>query len=146
MPQSYSISSPKHSEAADDTQPSTYVHTVSGSGRLLPSASYWNSIELDFNILPQSKHGYESIPSKFSKSYDFHLIITNKKHLSCCVYTTTCILLGIALLSLLLHFLPLHKHHHHPSSNNLTLAINQALVFFDAQKCNTQITMLKFFI
>lgn len=141
MPESYSLSSPHHtaaSEAADYNQPATFVHTISGAGRLLPSASHWNSIELDFTLLPQSQTGYESIPSGFSKSYDFNLIITDKKHLNRCVYITASIFLAIALFFLLLHFLPLHKHHHNGSSNNLTLAISQALVFFDAQKCNIQ--------
>ncbi|GKV31028.1 hypothetical protein SLEP1_g39772 [Rubroshorea leprosula] len=41
--------------------------------------------------------------------------------------------LAVTELILLVHFLR-HKHHHHGPSKNLTLALNQALIFFDAQK------------
>lgn len=41
-----------------------YVHTISEAGRLLPSATRWNSIELDFNLLPKSSlnENFESLP------------------------------------------------------------------------------------
>lgn len=148
MPQSSSVGSPQHTTTAasdeDYNQPLAFVHTISGAGRLLPSSSHWNSIEIDFNILPQSNapSGYESLPSRFSKSYDYNLIVTDKTHLRRCVYVTASIFLVIALCFFLLHFVPLHKHHHRGSVKNLTLAVNQALVFFDAQKCNMQSTML----
>lgn len=148
MPQSSSLGSPQHATAAasdvDYNQPLAFVHTISGAGRLLPSSSHWNSIEIDFNILPQSTgaSGYESLPSRFSKSYDYNLVVTDKTHLRRCVYATASIFLIISLCFFLLHFVPLHKHHHHGSVKNLTLAVNQALVFFDAQKCNIQNTML----
>ncbi|KAK1361349.1 Endoglucanase [Heracleum sosnowskyi] len=140
MPQSSSVGSPQHATTAasdeDYNQPLAFVHTISGAGRLLPSSSHWNSIEIDFNILPQSNapSGYESLPSRFSKSYDYNLIVTDKAHLRRCVYVTASIFLAIALCFFLLHFVPLHKHHHRGSVKNLTLAVNQALVFFDAQK------------
>lgn len=146
MPQSSSIGSPQHTARAgsdeDCNQPLAFVHTISGAGQLLPSSSHWNSIEIDFNILPQSNapSRYESLPSRFSKSYDYNLIVTDKTHLRRCVYVTASIFIVIALSFVLLHFVPLHKHHQHSSVKNLTLAVNQALVFFDAQKCNIQIT------
>ena len=146
MPRSSSVGSPQHTTTAasddDYNQPLAFVHTtISGAGRLLPSSSHWNSIEIDFNILPQSQtpSGYESLPSRFSKSYDYNLIVTDKTHLKRCVYVTVSFFLVIALIFFLLHFVPLHKHHHQDSVKNLTLAVNQALVFFDAQKCKDKI-------
>ena len=146
MPRSSSVGSPQHTTTAasddDYNQPLAFVHTtISGAGRLLPSSSHWNSIEIDFNILPQSQtpSGYESLPSRFSKSYDYNLIVTDKTHLKRCVYVTVSFFLVIALIFFLLHFVPLHKHHHQGSVKNLTLAVNQALFFFDAQKCKDKI-------
>jgi endoglucanase len=115
-------SSPDHTD-----NPVRFVHTISEAGRLLPSASRWNSIEIDFNLIPQSATAYDSLPSRYSKSVDYDLIITD---------ISVSIALAILLLVLLIHFLP-HKHAHNASSQNLTLAVNQALTFFDAQKCNT---------
>ncbi|KAL8106553.1 hypothetical protein AgCh_023353 [Apium graveolens] len=148
MPQSSSVGSPQHAKTAasevDYNQPLAFVHTtISGAGRLLPSSSHWNSIEIDYNILPQSSgpSGYESLPSKFSKSYDFNVIVTDKTHLRRCVYATASVFLVIALCFFLLHFVPLHKHRNHRSVKNLTLAVNQALVFFDAQKNNIKFSL-----
>ncbi|KAF5942446.1 hypothetical protein HYC85_020088 [Camellia sinensis] len=122
--------------AESDADMSTirFVHTVSEAGRLLPSASRWNSIEINFNLLPQSSApGFDSLPSRFSKSFDFNLVITDRKYFKRFVIIAVAIVLAVTLLVLLLNFLP-HKHNHHAYSKNLTLALNQALVFFDAQK------------
>lgn len=119
-----------------------FVHSISEAGRLLPSASQWNSIELDFKLAPQSSISYDSLPSRFSKSYNYDLIIRDKSYFKKFVFVLISILLLIIALILLLHFLP-PKHHHHTPSKNLTLAVNQALTFFDAQKCNT---IIPFFI
>ncbi|KAA8546532.1 hypothetical protein F0562_002729 [Nyssa sinensis] len=135
MPESkYSLGSPTQTSASDtELHSAMYVHTISEAGRLLPSASRWNSIELDFNLLPQSSTGFDSLPSRFSKSVDFNLVITDKKYFKRFIYISVSVFVIITILALLIHFLP-RKHNHHGSSNNLTLAINQALVFFDAQK------------
>ncbi|CAK8567513.1 unnamed protein product [Lathyrus sativus] len=113
--------------------PVTYMHTVSEAGRLLPSSSRWNSIALDFKLTPKSSISYDSIPSKYPKSVDCNLVITDKKHFHLFVSVTVTIFFAIIGLALLLHFLP-QKHKHQDSSINLKLAINQALTFYDAQK------------
>ncbi|KAL5075579.1 hypothetical protein RYX36_014563 [Vicia faba] len=113
--------------------PVTYMHTVSEAGRLLPSSSRWNSIALDFKLTPKSSISYESIPSKYPKSVDCNLVITDKKHFHIFIIVAVAILFAIIGLALLLHFLP-QKHNHQDSSINLKLAINQALTFYDAQK------------
>ncbi|KAI4307167.1 hypothetical protein L6164_030384 [Bauhinia variegata] len=110
-----------------------YVHTVSEAGRLLPSASRWNSIELDFKLAPKSSSAYDSIPSQFSKSVDYDLVITDRKHFHRFIFISVSIVVLILAGALLLHFLP-KKHSHQAPSTNLKLAINQALTFFDAQK------------
>ncbi|XP_055835331.1 endoglucanase 9-like isoform X1 [Solanum dulcamara] len=112
-----------------------YVHTISESGRLLPSASRWNSIELDFNFLPKSSlnENFESLPTRFSKSIDFNLFVKNKIHFKRFVVVAALIILIIPSLILLKHFYPPRKHHN-DSSHNITLALNKALLFFDAQK------------
>ncbi|KAK6131514.1 hypothetical protein DH2020_034745 [Rehmannia glutinosa] len=111
------------------------VHSVSGSGRLLPSASHWNSIELDFiNLLPQTTSDrFDSLPSRFSKSVDFNLSIGDKSYFKRCVYASIFVVLFVPVLFLLLHFLA-HKKQGGGASKDLTLALNQALLFFDAQK------------
>nr|POE99152.1 hypothetical protein CFP56_78048 [Quercus suber] len=53
-----------------------FVHTISESGRPLPSSSQWNSIEINYNLIPKSETAYDSLPSSYSKSIEFHLIIT----------------------------------------------------------------------
>lgn len=113
-----------------------YVHIISESGRLLPSASRWNSIELDFNFLPESSlnENFESLPTRFSKSIDFNLFVKNKIHFKRLVVVAALIILIIPSLILLKHFYPPRKHHN-DSSHNITLALNKALLFFDAQKC-----------
>lgn len=112
-----------------------FVHTISESGRLLPSSSQWNSIEINYNLIPKSETAYDSLPSSYSKSIEFHLIITDKKYFKRFIYISGFAILLVLALVLLKHFLP-HKHAHHGTSRNLTLAISQALTFFDAQKCN----------
>lgn len=113
-----------------------YVHSISHAGRLLPSSSRWNSIELDFNLFPKSRDslGYESLPSRFSRSIDFNLTITNRKNFKRFLYLSFAFVLLIVILCLVLHFLP-NKQRHHGPSKDLTLALKQALIFFDSQKC-----------
>lgn len=126
-----------HSSSASDTNCSSvrYVHSINEAGRLLPSSSRWNSIEIEFNSLPRSTIEYDSLPSAYSKSIEFNLFIADKTHLKRFVYISVFLVLAILALVLLLHFLP-HKHARNGSSKNLTLAINQAITFFEAQKCN----------
>ncbi|KAG6774304.1 hypothetical protein POTOM_021657 [Populus tomentosa] len=65
-----SIGSPTHTSASHadrnyasdiDHQPVRFVHTISEAGRLLPSASQWNSVELDFHPAPQSNTTHDSL-------------------------------------------------------------------------------------
>ncbi|KAI3736656.1 hypothetical protein L2E82_26599 [Cichorium intybus] len=133
---SFYIGSPMDTGAASDTENSVlYVHSISQAGRLLPSSSRWNSIEVDFNLFPQPRDpsGYGSLPSRYSKSVDFKLTIVNKSHFKRFIYAASAFVLLIVLLWLLLHFLANNKHHH-GSSKDLTVALKNALVFFDAQK------------
>ncbi|KAK7282636.1 hypothetical protein RIF29_11571 [Crotalaria pallida] len=112
-----------------------YVHTVPESGRLLPSASQWNSIALDFNLTPKSSTAYESIPSQYSKSFDYNLVITDRKHFFTFIFASVSIILAIIAALLLVHFLVLpHKHKHQETSALLSTAIKDALTFYDAQK------------
>lgn len=130
------VASTSHVSAPSiERHPVEFVHTISEAGRLLPSASRWNSIELDFRIFSQSSTAYNSLPSRFSKSFDYDLVITDKKHFKRFAYISASVVLVILALILLVLFLP-HKHKHNANSKNLTLAVNQALTFFDAQKCN----------
>ncbi|KAH9757454.1 Endoglucanase 10 [Citrus sinensis] len=135
MPDSkFSIASPTHTSASDaDMHSVKYVHTISEAGRFLPSASQWNSTEIDFNLAPQSSNSYGSLPSRYSKSFDYDLVITDKAYFKRFLYISALAALLIPALVLLIHFLP-HKHHPHSPTKNLTLAVNQALTFFDAQK------------
>uniref|UniRef100_A0A6N2LST2 Endoglucanase n=1 Tax=Salix viminalis TaxID=40686 RepID=A0A6N2LST2_SALVM len=137
-----SIGSPTHTSASHadrsyssgiDHQPVRFVHTISEAGRLLPSASQWSSIELDFHLAPQPNTAYDSLPSQYSKSFDYELVITDKKYFKRFVSVSIFILLVILAIVLLVQFLP-HKHKHHGNPKNITLALNQALMFFDAQK------------
>lgn len=113
-----------------------YVHTVSETGRLIPSASQWNSIALDFKLAPKSSTEYESIPSHYPKSVDYNLVVTDRKHFHIFIFVAVTIFIGILAAVLLVHFLP-QKHKHQGSTIKLKLAINQALTFYDAQKCTT---------
>ncbi|KAL6316944.1 hypothetical protein AAG906_024482 [Vitis piasezkii] len=124
-----------HSSSTPDMDCSsvTFVHSINEAGRLLPSASRWNSIAIDYNVLPRSSIAYDSLPSVYSKSVEFNLVVRDKTHLKRFVYISVFLVLAIVALVVLLHFLP-HKHGHHGSSKNLTHAINQALTFFEAQK------------
>ncbi|KAG5246022.1 endoglucanase [Salix suchowensis] len=137
-----SIGSPTHTSASHadrnyssgiDHQPVRFVHTISEAGRLLPSASQWSSIELDFHLAPQPNTTYDSLPSQYSKSFDYELVITDKKYFRRFVSVSIFIALVILAIVLLVQFLP-HKHKHHGNPKNITLALNQALMFFDAQK------------
>ncbi|KAJ6412549.1 hypothetical protein OIU84_005577 [Salix udensis] len=138
-----SIGSPTHTSASThadrnyssgiDHQPVRFVHTISEAGRLLPSASQWSSIELDFHLAPQPNTTYDSLPSQYSKSFDYELVITDKKYFKRFVSVSIFILLVILAIVLLVQFLP-HTHKHHGNPKNITLALNQALMFFDAQK------------
>ncbi|KAK9050453.1 hypothetical protein SSX86_030577 [Deinandra increscens subsp. villosa] len=112
-----------------------YVHSISQAGRILPSASRWNSIEIDFNLFPQSRNtwGYESLPSRFAKSVDFNLTVTNRKNFKRFIYASSAFVSLVVILCFLLRFLP-NKQRHHGETKDLTLALKQALVFFDAQK------------
>ncbi|WCJ43414.1 glycosyl hydrolase 9A1 [Euphorbia peplus] len=116
-----------------DHSPGKYVHSISEAGRLLPSASQWNSIELDFCIVPKSNSNYDSLPSNFSKSYDYELVITDKKYFKRFLYISLSILFLVVAAVLLVHFLA-HRNDNRGHSKNLTLALRQALTFFDAQK------------
>ncbi|CAN4075723.1 unnamed protein product [Withania somnifera] len=112
-----------------------YIHTILEAGRLLPSASRWNSIELDFNLLPKSSlnENSESLPSRFSKSIDFNLFVKDRVHFKRFVVIAALLILIIPALIILKHFYP-PINHHNGSSHNITLALNKALLFFDAQK------------
>ncbi|PON76295.1 Glycoside hydrolase [Parasponia andersonii] len=116
-----------------ERQPVEFVHTISEAGRLLPSSSRWNSIELEFSLFPRSSSAYDSVPSRFAKSVDYDLVITDIKYFKRFLYISVSVVLLILALILLLLFLP-RKNKHHGPSKNLTLAVNQALTFFDAQK------------
>lgn len=109
-------------------QPVRPVHAEHEANRLL------SSTRLDSNVSPRASIGYDSIPSPYSKSFDFKMVISNRTRFRWCSYISALLLLLIIAVSFLLHFLP-HKHNHHEASNNHTVAMNQALKFFDAQKC-----------
>lgn len=141
-----SQASPKHVSSSDlhaYNSSIEFIHTVSGAGRLLPSSSQWNSIELEFNhpLFPQTSTPYDSLPSKYSKSYDCHLGVTDRTHFKRFLYTSVFIAFMITGLVLLVHLLA-HKHQHHNPPKNLTLAVTQAVTFFDAQKCNVNLLKL----
>ncbi|KAF5200715.1 Endoglucanase [Thalictrum thalictroides] len=114
---------------SDDSLP--FMHTPS-SCRVIPSSSQWNSIELDFNLLPPSSR-YDDIPTKYSQSYHFNLTITNRRVFNRFIYILVSIVLLIIAVVLLACLLP-PKHTHPGSSRNYTIPVNQALSFFDAQK------------
>lgn len=112
-----------------------FVHAVPESGRLLPSASRWNSIEIDFGLLPTpSSNGNGDIPSRYSKSFDFDLRIADKTQLKRFICVSIFLILAATAVALLVAFLP-RKRHDHGTSSNLPLALDHALLFFDAQKC-----------
>ncbi|XP_065880252.1 endoglucanase 9-like [Euphorbia lathyris] len=116
-----------------DHNPPNYVHSISEAGRLLPSSSQWNSIELDFRLVPKSNSNYDSLPSNFSKSYDYQVVITDKQYFKRFLYISLAIIFLVLAAVLLVHFLA-HKNNHHGNSKDLTLALRQALIFFDAQR------------
>nr|XP_048331648.1 endoglucanase 25-like [Ziziphus jujuba var. spinosa] len=117
----------------ETNSPVKYVHTISEAGRLLPSSSQWNSIELEFGLFPQSSSDYGSLPSRYSKSFQYELIVTDKQYFKRFLYILGSSVILIIALVLLVLFLP-RKHHKHGDNKNLTLAVNQALTFYDAQK------------
>lgn len=138
--QNYQPGSPSHtSETELEMYTARYVTVSGGAGRLLPSTSKWNSIDFGYSQALQSSTEYEP-RCRYSKSIDFELVISNRKYFRSFIYTSTSIVLLMVLLILLLQFLS-HKHHHHVPSKNLTLALNQALMFFDAQKCMCQVSI-----
>ncbi|KAK4481337.1 hypothetical protein RD792_012222 [Penstemon davidsonii] len=92
--------------------------SFSETGRLFPHTSF---------------DGFDSLPSHFSKSVDFNLTIADKKYFKRCVFVSILVLVFVPLLVLLLHFLS-HKNQNNGGSKNLTLALSQSLLFFDAQK------------
>ncbi|XP_075507795.1 endoglucanase 25-like [Primulina tabacum] len=108
------------------------VHS-SESGRLISSSSRWNSTEVDFSYLSRSVDGFDTLPSRFSKSVDFNLTIGDKGFLRRCVYTMIFMVVFIPVLVLLLRFL-IHRNEDDGGPKNLSLALKQALLFFDAQK------------
>ncbi|KAJ0976952.1 hypothetical protein J5N97_012426 [Dioscorea zingiberensis] len=112
-----------------------YVHTVYGASRLLPSGGRWNSIEVDYNLLSTSSHSneFEHSSTIYSKSFTFNLIVANKSHFKRFIFASVALLLLIITIVLLISFLP-HKHDDSQSSTNLSFALKQALLFFDAQK------------
>ncbi|CAJ1974311.1 unnamed protein product [Sphenostylis stenocarpa] len=116
-----------------ERDPVRYVHTVSEAGRVLPSASRWNSIALNFKLARDSSTAYESIPSQYPKSVDYNLVITDRRHFNCFIFVLVTIIFAILAAVLLVHFLQ-QKHKYQGSSINLKVAINQALIFYDAQK------------
>ncbi|OAY23629.2 hypothetical protein MANES_18G088700v8 [Manihot esculenta] len=122
-----------HASSCMDHPPVIYVHSISEAGRLLPSASRWNSVEVDFHVVPKSNSPYDSLPSQYSKSIDCELVITDKQYFKRFLYVSLAIVFVIIAFVLLVQFLP-HRHNHHENSKNLTLALHQALTFFDAQK------------
>ncbi|XP_055960346.1 endoglucanase 21-like [Mercurialis annua] len=102
--------------------PVEYVHSISQAGRLLPSASQW-----------KTNSNYDSLPSPYSKSFEYELLISDKKYFNRFLCISVTVVLLIVAIVLLVHFLP-HKNQRHGRSKNLTLALSQALLFFDAQK------------
>lgn len=106
-----------------------FVHSASGRDRLLPSSNRANSIELDFRL-----DGLDSLPPRFSKSVHFNLTIANKNCFKRCLFVSIFVVVAVPVLVLLLHFL-LHKNQAVADHKDLTLALKQALLFFDAQKC-----------
>ncbi|KAL4651065.1 hypothetical protein ACB092_01G132200 [Castanea dentata] len=105
-----------------------FAHTISESGRLLPSSSQWNSSSsLSLKLL--MIHFLLHIQNPLSFNSLSHI----KKYFKRFIYVSGFAILLVLALVLLMHFLP-HKHAHHGTSRNLTLAISQALTFFDAQK------------
>ncbi|KAK1266589.1 Endoglucanase 25 [Acorus gramineus] len=118
----------------EEQRPLYSPHPISVAGpRLLPSASRWNSIEIDYGLLPTSSNTFEFTPSKYSKSFEFNLSITNKKSFKRFILGFALFIILVATITLLATLLP-RKHVVRESSLNLTLALNQALLFFDAQK------------
>ncbi|ONK57655.1 uncharacterized protein A4U43_C09F2720 [Asparagus officinalis] len=112
---------------------SIFVHAIPETGRLLPSASRWNSIEVEFgSIFPSSKPHDDTI-SKYSKSYSFRLAIADRSRFKRFVFINIASVLLIIVAVLLFVFLH-HKHHDRGPSSNLPLVLEHTLSFFDAQK------------
>lgn len=130
-----SLGSPAQASSDAENCSARFFHAISETGRLLPSASRWNSVEIDFNLAHKSMNGYDSIPSRFSKSFSYELTITDRKNFKRFVIISVSVAFVILALVLLIKLVP-QKHTHHVTPKNLTLALSQALLFFDAQKCN----------
>uniref|UniRef100_A0A1D1XCA6 Endoglucanase n=1 Tax=Anthurium amnicola TaxID=1678845 RepID=A0A1D1XCA6_9ARAE len=116
-----------------DDEPEMFVHCIPETGRLLPSASRWNSIEVNLGHLPASSIPYDSIPSKCSKSYEFTLTITDRTHFRRFKFASGSVVLLVIAAFLLIAFLP-RKTGHGTSSKDIPLALTHALAFFDAQR------------
>ncbi|KAG6531242.1 endoglucanase 25-like [Zingiber officinale] len=111
-----------------------FVHSIPGAGRLLPSASRWSSIEVDFGLFPASSNPNEGTPLvAYSKSYTFKLAINDKSHLKRFLYIFISMILIATAVALLVTFLP-RKRAAGGSLTGLPLALDNALLFFDAQK------------
>ncbi|KAK1311136.1 Endoglucanase 25 [Acorus calamus] len=118
----------------EEQRPLYSPHPISVAGpRLLPSSSRWNSIEIDYGLLPMSSNTFDFTPSKYSKSFEFNLSITNKKSFKRFILAFASFIILVTTITLLATLFP-RKHVVRESSLNLTLALNQALMFFDAQK------------
>lgn len=123
-----------NSVAMSDTSEAIFVHAVTETGRLLPSASRWSSIELDFGGIFPASSTYEHSLSKYSKSYNFHLAITDKSHFRRFLYISSVSFL-IVISAILLGVFLWRKDGEQGLSSDLPLALGHALSFFDAQKC-----------
>ncbi|KAG7012497.1 Endoglucanase 7, partial [Cucurbita argyrosperma subsp. argyrosperma] len=109
-------------------QPERFVHAEHDEADYLVSTA-----RVSFNVSSTSTVVYDSIRSPYYKSIDFKIVISNRTRFKWCSYISAFVLLVIIALALLLNFLP-HKHDSHEASNNHTVAVHQALEFFDAQK------------
>ncbi|KAG9458920.1 hypothetical protein H6P81_003428 [Aristolochia fimbriata] len=127
------------SPQSDIRDANLYVHSISEAGRIVPSASRWSSIEIDDGrfhdptaVLPRS-HYMISTPPKYSKSVAFNLVIADKRSLKRFIAISISLVLLILAAFLILKFLP-HKESGSGTAKDLSKALSQALLFFDAQK------------
>ncbi|MQM03052.1 hypothetical protein Taro_035831 [Colocasia esculenta] len=120
-----------------------FVHSITETGRLLPSGSRWNSIEIDVSLLPPSTTPSDSLPSKYSKSLEFTLTIRDRTRFRRFICATSSLVL-LAVAALLLTALLPRKRPDVSSSKNIPLALSHALQFFDAQRCKQQATVMGF--
>ncbi|ERN19923.1 endoglucanase 25 isoform X1 [Amborella trichopoda] len=121
------------SPASQDSETVQFVHFVPETGRLLPSASRWNSIDIDFGLGQANSLPFHVIPSLYSKSVSFNLFIADKQTFKRFLYVLVALVILTLSIALVLVFVP-HRHSRPSLSPNITLALHQALLFFDAQK------------